>query len=258
MNRIVKAFIKAFKTAERKGWDRLYISVDLHETTLLPTWQKEISTEYYPFAKDTLKMLSERTDICLILWSCSLPEINKEYFEFFKQDGINFDYINENPECPSTDYADFDTKLYFSVGLDDKFGFDPEKDWEALYNYIFLAHVENSISIIDRGDFEAYKTLPQEEEYEKLKTFGIGEVDGAFSLKYETSKWHSKIDIENNSGDEDDLTVRILKCSGVVYDDDSHDDVYLVGCLNYPKKNRYYLCKTFEDILYLLKMKKVI
>jgi len=136
MNRIVKTFEKAFKTAERKGWTKVYIAVDLHETTLLPTWQKEISTEYYPFAKEVLLMLSERTDICLILWSCSLPEINKEYFEFFKQDGINFDYINENPECPSTDYADFDTKLYFSVGLDDKFGFDPEEDWEPLYNYL--------------------------------------------------------------------------------------------------------------------------
>jgi hypothetical protein len=135
-NRIIKLFKNAAKVAKDRNWDKIYLACDIHSTILKPTYSTILSTEYYPFAKDTLKMLSERTDICLILWSCSLPEINKEYFEFFKQDGINFDYINENPECPSTDYADFDTKLYFSVGLDDKFGFDPEEDWEPLYNYL--------------------------------------------------------------------------------------------------------------------------
>lgn len=135
MNRIVKTFEKAFKVAERKGWSKVYIAVDLHETCLKPTWQKEISKEYYPFAKEVLQKLSDRKDVCLILWSCSLPELNKEYFEFFKQDGINFDYINENQEVKSTEYADFDTKLYFSVGLDDKFGFDPEEDWGPLFSY---------------------------------------------------------------------------------------------------------------------------
>jgi hypothetical protein len=136
MNRIVNTFEKAFQTAKKKNWDKIYIAVDLHETALLPTWQKEISTEYYPYAKESLKLMSGMNDICMILWSCSLPHINKEYFDFFKNDGINFDYINENPECKSTDYADFETKLYFSVGLDDKFGFDPNKDWEEIYYYL--------------------------------------------------------------------------------------------------------------------------
>jgi len=133
---MVKGLIKAQETAKRKGWDRIYLAVDLHETCLKPTWQKEISREYYPYAKEVLKMFSDMPDVCLILWSCSLPELNKEYFDFFKKDGINFDYINENPECPSTDYANFDLKLYFSLGFDDKFGFDPEKDWEAILDYL--------------------------------------------------------------------------------------------------------------------------
>ena len=128
MNRIIRTFDKAFETAKRKNWDKIYVAVDLHETCLKPTWQKELSKDYYPFAKEVLQKLSEMKEVCLILWSCSLPEINKEYFEFFKADNINFDYINENPECPSTDYANFDLKLYFSVGLDDKFGFEPEED----------------------------------------------------------------------------------------------------------------------------------
>lgn len=136
MNRIIKLFKNAAKIADERNWDRIYVGCDIHSTILKPTYSTILSTEYYPFAKEVLLMLSERQDMCLILWSCSLAEINKEYYDFFKQDGINFDYINENPECPSTEYADFDTKLYFSVGLDDKFGFDPEEDWEQLYEYL--------------------------------------------------------------------------------------------------------------------------
>jgi hypothetical protein len=244
MNRIVKSFEKAFKTAKKKGWSRLYIAIDLHETAILPTWQKEISTEYYPFAKEVLLMLSERTDMCLILWSCSLPEINKEYFDFFKKDGINFDYINENPEVTSTDYADFETKLYFSVGLDDKFGFDPEEDWEELYNYLFLAHKENTIVEIDRLEFECCKTLTQEEEYQKLKEI-VSNIEYTSVPSYGNS-FYSKIDINTES-------IRILKS-----EEEEEGVVYLVGCLNWPEENKYYLCQTFEDILYLLKMKKII
>lgn len=136
MNRIIKLFENAAKIANERNWDKIYVGCDVHSTILKPTYSTILSTEYYPFAKEVLLMLSERIDMCLILWSCSLAEINKEYYDFFNKDGINFDYINENPECPSTDYADFDTKLYFSVGLDDKFGFDPEEDWEELFNYL--------------------------------------------------------------------------------------------------------------------------
>ena len=140
MNRIVKAFEKAFETAKKKNWDKIYIGVDLHETCLKPTWQKDLSKDFYPYAKEVLQILSKRKDICLILWSCSLPEVNKQYSDFFKENDIIFDYINENLECKSTEYADFETKLYFSVGLDDKFGFDPDEDWEILNNY-FLGKI---------------------------------------------------------------------------------------------------------------------
>ena len=136
MNRILKTFIKAQETAKERNWDRIYVGVDIHSTVLKPTYSTKLSSEYYPFAKEVLKMLSDMPEVCLILWSCSLPEINKEYSDFFKQDGINFDYINENPECPSTDYANFDLKLYFSLGFDDKFGFEPEEDWQAILQHL--------------------------------------------------------------------------------------------------------------------------
>ena len=47
----------------------------------------------------------------------------------FAEEGIHFDYANENPEVGNTSFQDFEVKLYFNVGIDDKFGFEPEADW---------------------------------------------------------------------------------------------------------------------------------
>lgn len=135
MNRIVKQFIKSFDNISKKqDWDKIYVGIDLHETILKPTWTSELSTEFYENSKEVLQIMSNRKDICLIMWTCSLPELSKQYFDFFQENGIIFDYINENPEVTSTIYADFETKLYFNVGLDDKFGFE-EEDWKELLKY---------------------------------------------------------------------------------------------------------------------------
>ena len=155
-NRIVQQFIKAFEVAKKRNWYRIYIGIDIHETMLKPTWSKDLSSEYYPCAKETLQLMSQNKMISMILWSCSLPEFNKKYQETFQKDEIEFNYINENPECASTDYADFESKLYFSVGLDDKFGFIPDEDWEALYHYfktinpIIEIKRADAISMLDR------------------------------------------------------------------------------------------------------------
>lgn len=76
-----------------------------------------------------------------------MPELNKLYFNFFQENGINFDYINENPEVNSTEYADFDTKLYFNVGLDDKFGFDVEEDWKEIHTYFTMRFFKKEVEI---------------------------------------------------------------------------------------------------------------
>ena len=36
---------------------------------------------------------------------------------------------HENPEVGNTSFQNFEVKLYFNVGIDDKFGFEPETDW---------------------------------------------------------------------------------------------------------------------------------
>jgi hypothetical protein len=134
-NRYVKLFENAFEIAEERNFDKIYVVVDVHNTILLPNYDG-IANEYYPLAPTVLQHLSKREDVVLIMWTCSTKEDREIYNEFFKKDGIHFDYINENPEVAGkVQWGDFDTKMYANVILDDKAGFFPETDWHDLLNY---------------------------------------------------------------------------------------------------------------------------
>lgn len=133
MSSIKKAFEQADKDAVRKGWDKIYIFVDLHSTILKPTYDKGISTEFYPSAKKTLQQMSKNSYYCLIMYTCSTPEDTIIYNDLMKQNDINFDYINENPEVTNSGYGNYNHKPYFNVLLDDKAGFDPLADWYEVY-----------------------------------------------------------------------------------------------------------------------------
>jgi len=133
---LVRQLIKSFGLAKKRNWDKIYVVIDIHETVLKPTWSEDISTEYYDFAKETLQLMSKNNMLCLILWTSSLSEGIEKYLEIFRKDNIKFDFVNKNPECENTKYADFKTKLYMSMGMDDKFGFIPEDDWEPLFNFL--------------------------------------------------------------------------------------------------------------------------
>ena len=52
-----------------------------------------------------------------------------KYEKKLLSDGIKIDYVNDNPEVKNTDIQCFDKKLYFNVGIDDRFGFNPKIDW---------------------------------------------------------------------------------------------------------------------------------
>ena len=64
------------------------------------------------------------------------------FFQIFEMDAllimqddvfiISNDDVNENPEVENTRLQNFEEKLYMNVGLDDKFGFDAETDWETV------------------------------------------------------------------------------------------------------------------------------
>jgi len=134
---ITKAIQRAFDYADRKGWDRIYIFIDIHDTMIKANYKRgEIPTEFYPHAIEVLQYLTKRSDIKLILYTCSHPHEIKQYEELFKSHDIVFDYVNENPEVKTdlNGYGNYDKKPYFNVLMDDKCGFEPH-DWLAIKNY---------------------------------------------------------------------------------------------------------------------------
>ena len=81
-----------------------------------------------------MKYLSKRSDICLILNTCSHPHEIEKYLEFFKARDIHFKYVNENPEVPNNALGCYDDKFYFNILLEDKAGFI-ESDWYVIYTF---------------------------------------------------------------------------------------------------------------------------
>ena len=136
---ITKTIDIAYQKAKEKNWDNIYVAVDIHDTIVKGNYTtKDIPKEFYPIAKETLQLLSNKKEIKLILYTCSHPEEIKLYLEFFNQHNITFDFVNENTDV-MTDlqgYGNYDKKPYFNVLLDDKAGFNPYEDWITIYNHI--------------------------------------------------------------------------------------------------------------------------
>ena len=130
---IHKMFLHAFS----KEWYETYFTVDMHRTLIKPTYDlNDKSLTYYPFASETMKLLTEREDIITIMWTSSYPQEIMEYVIELSNIGIQFDQINENPDISSNNgnFGYYEKKFYFNVLIDDKAAFDPETDWEPLYN----------------------------------------------------------------------------------------------------------------------------
>lgn len=114
----------------------IYIMVDVHNTILKPTFDKKETFEYFPYAKETLQLLSEKENIKLIMWTSSYDEKIQMYLKHFEENGIIFNFVNENKEYGNVSFACFDTKFYYDIGIDDKFGFDAENDWKEIYTFL--------------------------------------------------------------------------------------------------------------------------
>jgi hypothetical protein len=142
MKTISKLFTEAWEKKERKMWQYVYIMVDLHGVVLPSNYHSTNDLMFIdPYVKECLQYLSQQEDVILILWSSSHEE------EIFKVKGwlathkIAFKFVNENPIEDDTDYADFSEKFYFSIGLDDKFGFEPS-DWKELSRWIKVRELQ--------------------------------------------------------------------------------------------------------------------
>jgi hypothetical protein len=127
---ITRAIQAAYKAARERKWTKTYWAIDIHGTMIIPNFKKgDIPKEFYPHVVDTLRLLSQRRDVVLILFTCSHPHELVEYGEYFRSLNIHFNYVNTNPEVSTADYGCFDSKIYFNVLIEDKAGFDPEQDW---------------------------------------------------------------------------------------------------------------------------------
>lgn len=133
---IIKAFNTAITRAKERGWDKIYVFADIHETIIKPNYDEfVIPEEFYEGAKEVMQFISNTKFFCLIMYTCSWPKENEKYLEYFKANGINFEYVNENPEVKSKAYGCYDHKPYINVLLEDKAGFDPTEDWKNLSDY---------------------------------------------------------------------------------------------------------------------------
>jgi hypothetical protein len=116
-----------------KKWDKIYVLVDIHNTVFRPSYRNKETYMWFDGAKETLQYMTKCKQICLILWTSSHEDKIKEYLDVFEANDIHFDYVNENPEVANDDLSCFDKKLYFNIGIDDKFGFWAENgDWEIV------------------------------------------------------------------------------------------------------------------------------
>lgn len=132
---IKRAIRNAFSRMQKQKRDRVYILVDIHGTVLKSNYQG-MAKDFYPLAKEALQAMSKDENFCLILWSCTPEDMMIKYLDFFKSNGILFDYCNENPEVQGRiDWADYSKKLHYDIMVDDKAGFNPHVDWRPLLTY---------------------------------------------------------------------------------------------------------------------------
>lgn len=135
MGGITKAFENAFERMREQRWEYIYVLIDIHGTIFESDYSSDCNYNWLGNAKEALQMMSDRNDICLILWSGTHSDKLTKYWAYMVKNGIVFDYMNSNPEVGDTDIYSKE-KIYFNVGIDDKFGFEPETDWDEIISFL--------------------------------------------------------------------------------------------------------------------------
>ena len=78
----------------------------------------------------------------MFLYTCSHPHEIEEYLALFKKFDIDFKYVNENPEVKTEKegYGNYDKKPYMNVLFEDKAGFNPETEWQEVYDLLIESY----------------------------------------------------------------------------------------------------------------------
>jgi hypothetical protein len=132
------------KFVEHK-WPKLYWAIDLHNTIIPSSRVKGTEVkEFYPFCKEALQEISKREDCCIILFTSTYNyQLSSQLIMWFRENDIKIGYVNQNPECESTQYADFSQKFYYDVLIDDKAGFSV-KLWKDIFRVVKGWNNENA------------------------------------------------------------------------------------------------------------------
>ena len=134
-----------FEHSFSKKWYETYWVIDMHRTLIKPTYDlNDKSLTYYPFALETMQLLTNRDDIKTIMWTSSYPQEIEEYVKELLIVGVEFDNINENPDISSNNgnFGYYEKKFYFNIIIDDKAAFLPDSDWEPIY-HLFMEYEKN-------------------------------------------------------------------------------------------------------------------
>jgi len=135
---IKDAVHNAFRKKNERGWDkwpRVYWAIDLHDVIIPGTYTRNNEgREFYPDGKDVLQWLTNRKDMCLILFTSSHNDSINDIRVWLADHGIRFDHVNENPECEDTNLCSFADKFYMDVLLEDKAGFNGNSGWVDIKN----------------------------------------------------------------------------------------------------------------------------
>jgi hypothetical protein len=144
---VINAINNFYFEKEKRNWNKGYFFFDIHGTILKPNYKYgDTPKELYPHAKETLQYLSDKEDVVMILYTCSHPNEIEEYLNLFKSFGINFKYVNENPEVQTqiNGYGCYDKKPYMNVLFEDKSGFDPNQEWEPILTKLKQIYYEKN------------------------------------------------------------------------------------------------------------------
>lgn len=125
-----------------RGWDEVFWCIDVHNTIIPGLYDIAQKFEFYPDAKEVLQFLTRKTDVVMILYTCSHQKETAKMQTFFNANGVTFKYVNTNVDVPSTALGNYEEKPYFNILLEDKAGLEKE-DWKAIRKLLEEIYNEN-------------------------------------------------------------------------------------------------------------------
>lgn len=121
---------RAYTDKKIRRWPNVYWCIDVHDVILEGKYSlMNEGAQYMPNAIKVLRMLTKKEGTKLILWTSSYPAPISKILDNLEKEGVVFDFVNENRDCPNDKLCSFDKKFYFNILLDDKAGLEGDKDW---------------------------------------------------------------------------------------------------------------------------------